>query len=340
MRAYPDQPIMEAPNDATADDAEDESGEPSVNHDFEREAPAWSAVDVRQAQVDLDDVPRRFVDGSNVHEAVAWLRDPIGYPVPVVLAELGGVCVRADGRELKREFAIVERAVSMTVDPFPWNEVEEFAAALSEHGLRLIAARPPDDEDGRPTMTFDFERMREQTRVSVLHEMACLEEAAWGHDREVPTIVDGRVGRFHRCGLSRYDVIGVIKQQRADYLHAEGWRVLYELQPGQRTPAFVLPSKHLEVVSWYLKLDGADGELPNWGIVRVEIPRARFATRGDDFAYVDSLSRCILEMRCRRSSYARGPVSLDPIVRAEQSLKSLFSSIPALATHFYRMTGL
>jgi hypothetical protein len=224
------------------------------------------AIDVREADVDLDDVPRRFVDGSNVHEAIAWLHDPQGYPVPIVLAELGGICVRAEGRELRREIAIVERAVSMTIDPFPWNEVEEFAAALSGQGLRLITARPPDDEDGRPTMTFDFERMREQTRVGVLHEMACLEEVAWGHGRDLPTIVDGRVGRFYRCGLSRYDVIGVIKQQRADYLHPEGWRVLYELQPGHRTPAFVLPSKHLEVVSWYLKLDGADGELPNWGI--------------------------------------------------------------------------
>jgi hypothetical protein len=340
MRAYPDQPVMEVSGDATADDVEAEISHPTIDHGFEQDASAWKAVDVREAAVDLADAPRRFVDGSNVHEAVAWLRDPEGYPVPVVLAELGGVCVRAEGRELKREIAVVERAVSMTVDPFPWNEVEEFAAALYAQGLRLIAARPPDDEDGRPTMTFDFERMREQTRVSVLHEMSCLEEVAWGHDREVPTVVDGRVGRFHRCGLSRYDVIGVIKQQRADYLHTGGWRLLYELLPGQRTPAFVLPSKHLEVVSWYIKLEGDDGELPNWGIVRVEIPRGRFDVRGEDFAYIDSLSRCILEMRCRRGSYARGPVSLEPIVHAEQSLKSLFSSIPSIATRFYRMTGL
>lgn len=339
MRAYPEQPVMEAPGDSTTDDTDGEA-ESSIDHGLEYDAAAWKAVDVCDAEVNLDDVPRRFVDGSNIHEAVAWLRDPLGYPVPVVLAELGGVCVRADGRELKREFAIVERAVSMTIDPFPWDEIEQFAGALFEQGLRLIAARPPDDEDGRPAITFDFQRMREQTRVSVLHETSCLEEVAWGNDREVPTIVDGRVGRFHRCGLERYDVIGIIKQQCADYLHPAGWRVLYELQPGQRTPVFVLPSKHLEVVSWYLKLDGADGELPNWGIVRVEIPRTRFAARGDDFGYVDCLSRCILEMRCRRSSYARGPVSLEPIVRAEETLKSLFSAIPTLATHFYRLSGL
>ena len=44
-------------------------------------------------------------------------------------------------------------------------------------------------------------------------------------------------------------------------------------------------------------------------------------------------------MRCRRSSYARGPVSLDPIVRAEESLKSLMTPPSALAQRFYRLAG-
>jgi hypothetical protein len=338
MRGYPVQPILEQQANTDADGSDNDIESTTIDHGFEYEASSWKAIDISDAEVDLESVPRRFVDGSNVHEAIAWLRDPDGYPVPVVLAELGGVSVRAEGRELRREFAIVERAVAMIVDPFPWNEIEEFAAGLTEHGLRLIPARPPDDEDGRPTMTFDFQRMREQARMSLVHEMSTLEEVAWGHAPQMPTIVDGRIGPLHRCGLQNYDVIGVIKKQWADYLHPQGWRVLYELLPGQRTPAFVLPSKHLDVVSWYLKLAGNHGELPNWGIVRIEVSKDRFAARGDGFGYVNGLSRAILEMRCRQSSYARGPVSLEPIVRAEESLKSLFTSIPALATHFYRAT--
>jgi hypothetical protein len=343
MRSYADQLPLETPFGGSAGD-DDTQG--SVNLDIEHGRDDWRPIDLGDAEPDPDEVPRRFVDGSNVHETVAWLRDPEnGYPVPVLLAELGGVCIGADGRELRREFAIVERAVAMSVDPFPWHDIEPFAAALSEEGWRLVPARPPeavedDDSDSQPVPAYDFERAREQARVAVLHEMTSLEEVAWGNQPGTPTLIDGRLGRLDRCNIGRYDVVGVIKKQRADYLHPLGWKVIYDLQPGQRTPAFVVPSKHLQVVSWYLKLDGADGQLPNWGIIRVEVSQEQFDARGGDFRYADRMSAALLKIRCRGAAYARGPVSLEPIVRAEQSLKSLFSSIPALAQHFYRLSGI
>jgi hypothetical protein len=340
MRAYPDQPVIDV---ASPGDDDSESGGKdgaAADIDFELPRDEWRPIDVGDDRPDHDETPRRFVDGSNVHEAIAWLRDPAGYPVPVVMAELGGISVYAEGRELSREFAVVERAISLAVDAFPWHEVEAFATAIASEGLRLLPARPAKDDDGRPAPAYDFERQREQARVAVLHEMASLEEVAWGHAPELPTVIDGGLGKFQGCGLERHDIVGVIKQQRADYLHPHGWRTLYELAPGQRTPAFVVPSKHLPVVSWYLKLAGADGELPNWGLVRVEIPKDRFAIRGDDFHYLNRLSRGLMEMRCRAASYARGPVSLEPIVRAEDSLKSLFTSIAPLARHFYRLAGI
>jgi hypothetical protein len=341
MRAYPDQPMIDVAVASDGEDsANDEKQDDVADLDFELSRDEWRPVDVDDELPHSDEAPRRFVDGSNVHEAIAWLRDPAGYPVPVVMAELGGICVCAGGRELSREFAVVERAISLAVDAFPWHEVEAFATAIAGEGLRLLPARPAKDDDGRPAPAYDFERQREQARVAVLHEMASLEEVAWGHAPELPTVIDGGLGKFQACGLDRHDVVGVIKQQRADYLHPLGWRTLYELEPGQRTPAFVVPSKHLPVVSWYLKLAGMDGELPNWGIVRVEIPKDRFAVRGDDFAYLNRLSRGLIQMRCRAASYARGPVSLEPIVRAEDSLKSLFASIAPLARHFYRLAGI
>jgi hypothetical protein len=341
MRTYPDQPLLDVSDAASGNDVADESiKEDAADVDFELPRDIWRPIEVGDDPLADDETPRRFVDGSNVHEAIAWIRSPAGYPVPVVMAELGGICVAADGRELSREFAVVERTIALAVDAFPWHEVEAFATALLSEGLRLLAARPAIDSEGRPAPAYDFERQREQARVAVLHEMAWLEEVAWGHAPDVPTVLDGRLGRFQRCNLERFDVIGVIKQQRADYLHPDGWRTLYQLEPGERTPAFVVPSKHLPVVSWYLKLAGADGELPNWGIVRVEIPRDRLAMRGDDFGYLNRLSRGLMEMRCRASSYSRGPVSLEPIVRAEDSLKSLFTSLAPLARHFYRLAGI
>jgi hypothetical protein len=352
MRSYADQPTLEVPTGGGGRAAED-GGTGTVDLHVERPAGDWEPVDTAGVETDPSEVPQRFVDGSNVHETVAWLREPnMGYPVPVVMAELGGIAVAADGRDLRREFAIVERAVAMAVDAFPWDEVEAFTAALLTEGWRLLPARRPTSDDeadadpevSPPPPAYDFERSREQARVAVLHEMAALEEVAWGHQPGVPTLLDGRLGRLDGCNLGRHDVVGVIKRQTADYLHPRGWQTFYQLAPGQRTPAFVVPSKHLDVLTWYLKLAGADGEMPNWGVVRVEVPCEQFDARGGPggggFAYVDRLSAALVGMRCRGGAYARGPVSLDPIVRAEQSLKSLFTAVPTLARHFYRLAGI
>jgi hypothetical protein len=313
---------------------------PAVQLDLECAPDDWRPLAVDAGPLDFDVVPRRFIDGCHAGETVAWLQDDLGHPVPVRLAEIGGVCLRVEGRELRREFALVERVVSLIVDPFPWPRVEAFAAALSEIGIRLLAATLPRLDAERRGLTYDFERMREQTRVRAQYEMEVLEELALCQDLDTPSLVDGRLGRFQQAGLARHRVVGVIKQQREGYLHARGWQVLYRLEPGQRTPAFRVPSKHLPVVSWYLKLDGARGALPNWGVVRVEIGADHFEREGHDFAYLDRLSAALLHLRCRQGSYARAPVSLGPIVRAEESLKALLSSPAMLAQRFYHLTGL
>jgi hypothetical protein len=172
------------------------------------------------------------------------------------------------------------------------------------------------------------------------YEMGMLEERALCHDPQTPSLVDGRLGRFQQTGLGRFPLVGVIKQQRESYLHPRGYQVLYALEPGQRTPAFRLASKHLPVVSWYLKLQGARGALPSWGVVRVEIGEEHFEREGLDFGYLDRVSAGLLHLRCRQASYARSAVSLEPIVRAEDSLKALLSRPGPLAQRFYHLTGL
>ncbi len=89
-----------------------------------------------------------------------------------------------------------------------------------------------------------------------------------------------------------------------------------------------------------MKLDGANGAMPNWGVVRVEIPQGRFEAAGRNFSQLDRLSRALMEMRCRQATYARLAVSQEPIVRAEESLKSLFTPLQSLTQHFFRWAGL
>jgi hypothetical protein len=96
------------------------------------------------------------------------------------------------------------------------------------------------------------------------------------------------------------------------------------------------------VATWYLRLSAA--EAPNAGVVRVEVPWAQFAdrwpTREAQSGFVSRLSRWLIDARCRQRSYARMPVSLEPIVRAEESLKSLFTPFNLLRNRFLRHTGL
>jgi hypothetical protein len=324
---------LPVPEMREAEEPSDDRPKPDL--DFEMPREQWQTIPVEDVRLAPELSPQRFIDGSHLGQTIAWLRDAEGHPVPVRLAEIGGICLRADGRMLRREFGIVERVVSMVIDPFPWHEVEGFAAALTAAGLRLLPASVD-----ATTLAFDFEARREHARVRAQHEMEVLEELALCQDLETPSLVDGQLGRFQQAGISERGVVGVIKQQRGDYLHPHGWRVLYDLAPGQRTPAFRVTSKHLSVVSWYLKLDGAWGALPHWGIVRVEIPVGHFNRNRCNFRYLNRLSASLFQMRSRSSSYRRAPVSLEPIVRAEESLKSLFSPTGMLIQRFYRMTGL
>jgi hypothetical protein len=79
--------------------------------------------------------------------------------------------------------------------------------------------------------------------------------------------------------------------------------------------------------------------MPSWGLVRVEAPLAWFARHGS-WALVDRLSRAIYVWRCRDASYGRAPVSLHPVVRAEELLGALFIPHGVLTSRFYRLTGL
>jgi hypothetical protein len=264
----------------------------------------------------------------------------------MVLSEVGAVALKSVGRRFEREFAAVDRVLSFVADPFPWEEVEAFADALlnkPELKLRVLTANRPSE----PHSPFDYEVMRTQARARAQQEMTTLERLALAVDRDSPTLVDGPLNRV--TGNPKADaplLLGVVKQQAADYLHPQGWRTLLDLKPAHRTPVFKYESKGTDggrftVASWFLKLAGGLRLAPNWGYVRVELPWAQFEHRfAGDFRFVNRLSRWLIDSRCRTDSYARMPVSLDPIVRAEDALKPLFTPTAVLVNRLYRTAGL
>ena len=285
--------------------------------------------------------PRRFIDGSDKGRTVTTLRSPDGFPVPVYLSQIGAVELRNVNGTLLREYEIAERAVSLMIDLFSWKEIEGFAMALQARGFRLLPTPPP-KEDGNVGYSFDFERMRKTTQNRSTTEMTRLEKKALSRACDIPTLVDGRLEpRAGAFDAGENFVVGLIKSHNKNYLHPHGWRVFYDLQQGERTPAFLLKEDSPEVISWYLRLDGASGEMPNWGIVRLEIPAKFFRTHlAGDWKHIDCLSRLICAYRCRDQNYNRSPVSIYPIQRAEESLGAVLLPTETFVQKFYRMVNI
>lgn len=346
LRTYGAKPVGFTPPQPTVPEA-DPDGPAAETVDLNVETPAaeWKAVVVGEAPAKAGEYPVRFIDGSIYSQPVLCLRAPVGWPVPILVAEVGAVALRLDGRRFTRKFALVERLLSLVPDPFPWAGVEGFAAAVRNDPAleaRLVPANPP--RDGNP---FDYEVMRQQAYHRCEQDMLNAERLALAADPDVPALVDGKLaGRIgKRAAKDRPLLVGIVKQTPPD-LHPEGWRVLLDLRPGHRTPVFRLTGMSgtteadMPTASWFLKLAGGPRLAPNWGFVRVDVPWVQFVERPDQFGLVGRLSRWLMDARCRADSYARMPVSLDPIVRAEEAIKPLFSPLPVLVNRLYRRAGL
>jgi hypothetical protein len=301
---------------------------------YERGREQWNAINTLDSSPPADWPwrPVRFIDGKDSGRTVAWLQARTGHPLPVRLAEIGAAAISDQDKQLRRDFETIERVVSLIVKPFPWDEVESFAIALQEKGYHFLPclAEP----------SFSFEKMRRATANRTKEAMDQLERQALVRNSTTPTLVDGRL-EPHMGAFNQHcdPVVGLIKTHYRTYLHPAGLKLLCELRPGERTPAFGLGSK-LHVVSWYLRLDG-QGEMPDWGVVRLEVSRGFFENVVQrDFSYLDYFSHIIYTYRCLGTSYSRAPVSIYPIQRVEESLGALFSPIDTLVQRFYRYTNL
>lgn len=346
FRDYAAEPVGPTPPQPLA--PEMVGGDPAaetIDPGVEVPAAAWEARVVGEAPARPGEHPIRFIDGSIYSQPVLCLRSPLGWPVPILVAEVGAVALRLNGRRFTRTFALVDRLLSFVADPFPWAEVESFAAAVRNDPAllaRLVPGNLPKDGN-----LFDYEVMRQQAYHRCEQDMLNAERLALAADPNVPTLVDGKLaGRIGKQAAAvRPLLVGIVKRTPPD-LHPEGWRTLLALRPGHRTPIFRMTGMSgtteadMPTASWFLKLVGGPRLAPNWGFVRVDVPWVQFEHRPDQFGFVNRLSRWLMDARCRADSYARMPVSLDPIVRAEEALKPLFSPLPVLVNRLYRRAGL
>src|SRR5262245_15825171 len=92
----------------------DQPGDPEppeqCDLDVEVAPEKWSPITPSEAPIKADECPRRFIDGSHVGHTVISVRAPgIGCVVPMMLAEVGGVAINSEDRQLVRDFFGLER---------------------------------------------------------------------------------------------------------------------------------------------------------------------------------------------------------------------------------------
>jgi hypothetical protein len=212
------------------------------------------------------------------------------------------------------------------------------ADGLAPVGVDLVVS-----ETAEPVV--DFEVLRRRTWDLAKDRMEEAERDILFAAPDVPAVVDGLLERRLVTVASQgMPAVGVVKRQMRRYLPLSHLNLLYELAPGQRTPAFLLQTEHATVVSWYLRLSAADGLAPGYGIVRLAVPQhyleQRFPVPQERWAQLSALSAWLRGLRCREKSYPRAGISLEPIVRVEDELHALLPDIRQATARLQRALGI
>ena len=279
--------------------------------------------------------PRRFIDGSLSSRTIGavWVE---GARRPLVLAVVGALELRLEDSRLVRPFDgySLKPVLCLVSNGLDGDEVAELAAGCSRLGIHLLAAESTE-------VSVDFEVLRRRSFDLAKQAMEAEERDLLLREPKLPALVDGLLERrLVTVASQQMPVVGMVKRQLRQYLPNSHVGLLYELKPGQRTPAFLLETEHARVVTWYLRLSTIDNVGPNYGLVRLTMPLEYLANAFPEPAErtdeISAISDFIRTLRHREASYGRVGVSLEPIVRVEDELHALMPSINELVAGMLR----
>lgn len=143
-------------------------------------------------------------------------------------------------------------------------------------------------------------------------------------------LVDGPV-RFKREG-----VLGYIKTHWVRYLPPEREPLLWALKPGERTPAFRVHRRGMELASWYLRLPLPPEGVrpPQAGLLRVETPLA------EGFRALADLSLSLFpSLASHPVKDPRAPQNLTPVGGLERELARRMGSREVVSRILARHLG-
>jgi hypothetical protein len=310
-------------------DDEDERQPESRDFDFERPQHAWAPIPPAAPPADA---PVRFVDGSIASRTVASIR--VGYRLrPVLAATISAACLEIEGRSLRRSAVRTAKVLCLNttgIEPAALLQAERLIEPL---GLQLRSSEAE--------AHADFDSLRRAIRSVAMEAMEDAERDVMLADATRPTLVDGLLERRLASG-ARHDlpVVGLVKRQIATYLPPGLQELAYSLKPGERTPAFLLKTEHVDIVNCYVRLSSQPGASPSYGIVRLTAP-LEYVQRhhaGEALtAYFSGLAGYIYKLRHRDLAYDRAGISIEPIVRVEEHLHALRPNLDILVQKLHRL---
>jgi hypothetical protein len=294
-------------------DLEDDLQESTAKVQVDLEVPAsqWHAIDARAGRPAPGAM--LFVDGVRRIEAHVWIDDESGgagratQATAALCASYAAGVVCCYGRQAHLVTAEIRRGLF---------SVAPHASEIVTRAGRYQANHVTAGTAGVPLMARLSQAL--QRRLADVEMVAAAEARSAIHDHgpapdDDLLIIDGPLrGRQH---LPR--ALGYIKSHHATYLPPDINGLVGALDPGQRTPVFLMGTSW-ERHSWYLRLPGSTGS-PWSGVVRIEcaaaLPIAE-VTRLADLSQV-SLGRFA------SASYkdGRAPQNLYPIGGLERELR-------------------
>jgi hypothetical protein len=180
----------------------------------------------------------------------------------------------------------VERAIYLPLRYLPALAESDATAAITQAQWRIVDTSTADKNGEYPSQhpAVLFERAIravDQQREELEDRLA----EAWCARGESPIFIDGGISRTPSVASSTF-AIGVIKSHRTLYVEGDALAIVMGLRKGERSSVFrVSPRSRSSVLSWYLRLRGAEGHDAMWGLVRVEMAECdRPTERADEIS--------------------------------------------------------
>lgn len=311
-------------SDATVINQEQKVLDINIEHPMDE----WQPISTTSQLVDDTRLPNWFLDGAvSSLEIAGSARDHLGYPRIIRAGQMGAGAISRYGRvPSHKQFW---RFISLNTLGYAPYEVEPLRKELAVADIPHLLLDWQPDNNGLDSQ--DLMTVRQQVRQLASTEMLRRERAMIGQLREA-VYADGRY-LDHAPSTDNSLVVGVIKSQRARYLQGHPLEVLYQLDEGERTPAFTIEKwpgagadrPENEIVTFYVRLAPVEVVGPAGGLARVELSGSYFRTFvGNDWSLLDAIAADLTMLRTRDSSYPRGAVTIEPVRTIERELHLIF----------------